>query len=380
MDDRDQIDELLDRATGMRPGPTQVALTEEAVNLADHHNDVEAGFQARLEHVSATLFAGLPDRMLVAFSWMLAQFDRDPHAFDAHRLLWQYKWVVNALPDFPQITRTQIEEMFTDMERRYRKFGASMQTIFFKKRGVAYKMGDAERAAEANRAMIGQPRDDLSDCLACEVDSQVEYHFIQRDYEQGVLKAAPILNGRYSCSEVPQVTYAQILIPLLRLDRGDEAMGHHLVGYKMIARNPVEFIPQLAENMEFLTLSENLPRAVRLFEKHLILALESPCPEWRFRFFLAAKLLCERLAESGRDSVKLRMPDAFPIRTESGKYQTSELADWFAGDLTALAQRFDARNGNDHFARRIASVGELKSLVQSIPVPKRDDDVPRYSR
>src|SRR5262249_53594662 len=154
--------------------------------------------------------------------------------------------------DFPQITRVQIEEMFADMERRYRAFGASMQTISFKKRAVAYKMGDLAAAAAANRSMAGVPRDDLSDCLACEVDARVEYHFINQEYEQGVTAAGPILRGRLSCSEVPQVTYAQLLGPLLRLNRDAEAVQHHLAGYKMIARNPVEFIPQLAEHIEFL--------------------------------------------------------------------------------------------------------------------------------
>src|SRR5437867_1014482 len=113
---RDEIDELLGRADTLRHGAARIALVEEAVNLADRHNDTDAGFDARLEFVSAALFAGQPDRMLVAFAWMLAQFDRDPELYDAHRLLWQYKWVVNALPDFPQITRVQIEEMFADME------------------------------------------------------------------------------------------------------------------------------------------------------------------------------------------------------------------------------------------------------------------------
>src|SRR5437868_4533443 len=163
MNYREQIDELLAQAAEMRNGPAKMALAEDAVHLADYHNDVEAGFDARLEYVSAALFAGMPDRMLVAFSWMLAQFDRNPDSFDSHRLLWQYKWVVNALPDFPQITRAQIEEMFADMERRYREFGASMQSIAFKKRGVACKMGDWEAAAEANRAMASLRRDELSD-------------------------------------------------------------------------------------------------------------------------------------------------------------------------------------------------------------------------
>jgi hypothetical protein len=375
----DQIDDLLTRADGLRHGPAQITVVEEAVNLADRHNDVAAGFDTRLEFVSAALFAGQPDRMLVAFAWMLAQFDLDPELYDSPRLLWQYKWVVNALPDFPQITRAQIEEMFADMERRYRAAGASMETIFFKKRAVACKMGDLVAAGEAHRALAGLPRDDLSDCLACEMDAKVEYLFVQQEFEQGVEAAGPILRGRYTCSEVPQVTYAQLLAPLLRLERSDEAAQHHLVGYKMIARNPVEFIPQLAEHLEFLALTDNLPRAVRLFEKHLILALESPCPAWRFRFLLAAKLLCERLAEAGRDSVKLKLPEAFPVRTDTGQYRTTNLADWFTADLTDWAHRFDGRNGNDFFRQRIHAIADLKTIARPVALPNRDEDG-RYGR
>ena len=74
------------------------------------------------------------------------------------------------------------------------------------------------------------------------------------------------------------------------------------------------------------------------------------------------------------------MPDAFPLKFESGgQYRISELAEWFTADLTELAARFDARNGNDFFQRRIGGVADLKMLVRSIPVPKRDDES-RYAR
>ena len=136
MDHRDQIDELLQRANGMGHGKAQYALCDEAVRLADAHQDVEAGFHARQEYVKATMFSGQPDKMLVAFTWCLAQVDRDPERFDLYRLLWQYKWVVNALPDFPTITRRQIEEMFADMERRFLAFGATPQAVWNKRRSI----------------------------------------------------------------------------------------------------------------------------------------------------------------------------------------------------------------------------------------------------
>src|SRR5437870_10345778 len=108
MDYRDQIDEVLGKAQDLGNGPTQYALTDEAVRIADAHGDVDAGFQARQEYIKATMFSGQPDKMLVAFSWCLSQVDRNPERFDRYRLLWQYKWVVNSLPDFPQISLAQI--------------------------------------------------------------------------------------------------------------------------------------------------------------------------------------------------------------------------------------------------------------------------------
>jgi hypothetical protein len=368
-DYRGEIEELLTRANAMGHGPAQVALTDEAVRLADLHGDVEFGYEARQEHVKSTMFAGLPEQMLVAFSWCLAQYDRTPDAFDAFQLLWHYKWVVNSLPDFAQISRAQMDEMFTDMARRYEADGASVQAVWLKRRSAAIKMGDPAAAEAAQRELAKHRRDHLSDCHACEIDADVEYFFFLGDDQQGVARAVPILEGRYSCSEVPELTYAQLLLPLLRLKRGPEAMIHHVKGYRMIAGNPVEFIPQLAMHMQFLALTGNFPKAVKLLEKHLLLALETHCLAWRFDFYLAARLLFERLAESGRQLLKLRLPEDFPARTESGDYAPADLVAWLNEQLLDMANRFDARNGNDFFRRRIAELPKIKALGMPMPLP-----------
>src|SRR5205085_1503800 len=116
----------------------------------------------------------------------------------------------------------------------------------------------------------------------------------------------------YSCSEVPQLTLAAVLLPLLRLGRGEEAMRHHVAGYRMISKNPVEFIPSIADHIEFLALTDNFPRALKLVEKHLSLALETPCLAWQFDVFLAIKVLLEELqGRRANAALKLRLPEAF---------------------------------------------------------------------
>jgi len=75
-DHRDRIEELVGQASVLDNGAARVALIEEAVRLADAHNDTASGFHARMELVSAAMSAGQPDVMLVAFSWCLSQCDR----------------------------------------------------------------------------------------------------------------------------------------------------------------------------------------------------------------------------------------------------------------------------------------------------------------
>src|SRR5579884_3112427 len=113
-----QVEELMDQAAVLPDGPSKLALLEEAVRLADVHQDTALADEARDDLIRTATFSGYPEKSLVAFSWRLAQSDRDPEVFPEQALLWQYKWIANSLKYFPQITRTQIEDAFDDLARR----------------------------------------------------------------------------------------------------------------------------------------------------------------------------------------------------------------------------------------------------------------------
>src|SRR5262249_44130607 len=164
----------------------------------------------------------------------------------------------------------------------------------------------------------------------CEMDADCDYYYYLGADEVGVERAGPLLRGRYSCSEVPQLTLAAILLPLLRLGRGAEAMPHHVAGYRMIAKNPVEFIPSIAHHIEFLALTDNFPRALKLVERHLSLALDTPCLAWQFDVFLAVKTLLEEVqARRANAALKLRLPEAFALHNAAGEYRVGDLLQWF---------------------------------------------------
>jgi hypothetical protein len=137
-----------------------------------------------------------------------------------------------------------------------------------------------------------------------------------------------------------------------------------------VSRNR-SFVRELGMHLTFLALTDNLAHAVRLLERHLPWALEKEGQARRFDFFLAARFLLDRLEAAGKASVRLRLPQGFPVPSAGGKYGVGELAAWFDADLQALAERFDARNGTDWFARRLAENRALRELVVPYPVPTR---------
>ena len=51
---------------------------------------------------------GLPKKQLLAFAWMIRQYEAETIHIDEDDLMWKYKWVANNVVDFPEISKQQI--------------------------------------------------------------------------------------------------------------------------------------------------------------------------------------------------------------------------------------------------------------------------------
>jgi len=357
------VEELIWQGSQLEDGPAKVAMLEEAVRLADTHRDVELGFTARNELIRAANFSGEPEKSLVAFSWCLAQADRDPEKFAGHNLLWTYKWVSHSLGTFPQISKQQIAAMLADMARRYQQAGSTLRAVYMKQFQLAREMGDKAEARHFYRLWKKTPRDWLSDCHACEVDLEIAYLRGLGKDEEALQTAEPILRGSLRCAEVPHCTFGQILLPLLRLGRLDEAARYHERGYRMTSSNPT-FLDTVTEHLEYVILTGNLAKAVKLLEKHLSWALASSQLGKAFAFYRAGLFLIERLQKSGKETMKLRLPANFPELAKDGKYELDQLHAWFSRMCRDLAEQFDRRNENTFFSRQIRDVRKLHELAK----------------
>jgi hypothetical protein len=369
----EQVRDLFRQTYYLEDGDAKIMLLEEAVRLADICGDFSLQYDVRDQLINAATFGGAPEKALVAYSWCLAQYDRRAAAqegdMDLWRLLWMYKWILTNVASFPQISKAQIEEMLDDMAARYRRAGFSLRPNYMLRNRI-YKFWDEEKAAYYFHKAQETYRDSVSDCAACELDDAVSFALRQRDDAEAARLAVPIIQGRLRCGSIPKITFAELLLPFLRLGRIDEAVSLHLQGYHLIARGAKGYISSVADHITFLVVTENFDRAMRIFEKHLTDASALADLASKFDYYLASWFLLDALAESERATLKLRLPPTLEVYEEGGLYDVARLAAWFLEQARALAARFDARNESDYFTRDIEEIAALKEM--RAPRPIRD--------
>ncbi len=352
--------EVAGQAAAAPNGNAKVALWEEAVRIADTFRDDETAYDARMELTNAAQFSGRPDVSFVSFSWCLAYCDRHADDTDPTMILWHYKWMADTLPNFPDAPRSQIEGLFADITARFRAQGSTLHAVHQIRRDVAITMGDRAVAEAAHGKFLLTRRDPLSNCKACVQDADVSYQLFLGDDAAAIAAAKPILRGKMSCGEVPERTYAKLLLPYLRRGDPTEAMRWHKVGYPPVQSNPA-YISSHGSHAAFLALTGNLGRAARLLSRHLPMAVQSVQPEDCFRFYNAAKLALELILDAPRPP-KVKVP---PEVHAGGEVEA--LAIWLDNELYTLAARFDARNGNSGYADDIATMQANRALATKFP-------------
>lgn len=359
---------LLEQADAMRHGAAQVAVGEEAVRLADLAADDELGFRARKKLIEYTIFSGFPEKTLVAFAWCLGRCDAEPERFHEKEwlwfgpdLLWSYKWIIENAPHFPQISRAQLHETLEDMQVRYLEHGLSLRPVHLQRTRLAMEVADSVPDARAAfAAFSAAPRDDYADCEACERNFEVEVSLFTGEREHAIERAGPLLRNELTCGEVPHITLAILIRPLLELGRADEARRCRRAGYRMCAGQHA-FLREVAlfTDYESATGGRN---AIAMLERHLPLALDALDGVRRFWMFWAARNVMRRLHARGRESVPIRLPSQLSAECadqcdDEGRPLTLALERCFDARIRALAREFDARNETSRFANLADDAG-----------------------
>ena len=127
------------------------------------------------------------------------------------------------------------------------------------------------------------------------------------------------------------------------------------------------------ELLKWLTLTNQLARAVRVYEECQRAIQPFTDPLTRLHFALDALVFFDRLRLEERPVLPLRLPEQVPVASDEGHYRVEALHAWLLQEASELAERFDRRNGTNYFRDQIQERKELQRWAVAESARPQDD-------
>jgi hypothetical protein len=251
--------------------------------------------------------------------------------------MWYYKWVIGLIWRFPEFSLKQIEAVFDDFKQRCIQYGYSLRPYYHKRSGYLLSRGLTQEAAACYKQWREASRDTLADCRACEQNAFGHYLFSANQLKRGMQTVKPILDGKMSCRSIPQATYSEVMVPLLKLKQYEEAVAVGKKAFRVI-KGP-QFIEEQGVFLEFFTVTD-MPKAVKIYNETIRYGLESKSSWERFNYLLSVRLFLREWHKKKR-------------RKKLAEDSRVTLA-WLDQEIAVLADAFDRRNGNDYMQTYMA--------------------------
>ncbi len=181
------------------------------------------------------------------------------------------------------------------------------------------------------------PRDEFSDCEACEARERGVYWQDRGEDARALLEWKPVLEQGLGCAEEPASTISHALLSLVREGEFEQAAALHRSGYRT-AKAEVGMDVQVGRHLEFLALTGNGARGLELLAENRGRFDSTTDPLSRLYFLDGVRVLLARLVAEGAAEA--------PVTGPGGRtYTVASLLAEVTATSDELARRFDERNG-----------------------------------
>ncbi|WP_158373156.1 hypothetical protein [Cellulosimicrobium cellulans] len=351
----DDANREITRVRQMPYGLARTQAAERQVRLVDAEGPDAARAYALSTLVEAYQWGGEVDRSFVAFARLLRWWDEHPEHFDAqdrHGLFWSFKWMISGLADFPTVPAEQIDRTLADMERRYALAGNGMDAVAYERFAWARQRGAADVEA-AYQAWVATPRDDFSQCEACDPGDRAAWLLATDRPEEGIRLIEQTLAEDPSCASEPADMLSYLAEAYLDQGRPRDAARTHRRAVAALAEAESDMVGARGRRVRLLARGGQAERAVRAIEADQQYLTGGDTPYSRLAFARLVGAATHVLRGAGRGDLPVRLT-AVPATT------VAELDDWLRVEATALATQFDARNGTTAESESVARAWETE--------------------
>lgn len=352
-------------------GAPQIRLLESALRLSEVAQDDVLSRTIHIELIRVLVHTRQIPKLLASVAWLKAR-SQDPGDIRLINIL--YPFVIQQLPQFPGISITDIYTSLSELDRDLRLTRYGEFRSVYVGWSVNWDLGQIDRAHDLYRELqkySGQAGGEWP-CEACALLARVKFQIFLGNYREAVEMATPLLHHRATCQRDFQVkVLTTLLFPLLKLKRTPEAAHYHLITVKKV-HSQVERILLAHQHITFLALTGNDAAAIKLFEQYLPEVLHSPLGLERLHFWMTGVRLFRQLLRQEQSHIHLYLPPTCPFSSGRESYSIQKLLDWVLAEATSLAEKFDARNGNDFYQRQLYELSDgvsRQSSVQNLSQP-----------
>ncbi|MGW6132071.1 hypothetical protein ACWFNE_18780 [Cellulomonas sp. NPDC055163] len=262
----DSANREISRVRDLPYGLARTQAAERQVRLVDSEGPEDARAYALSTLVEAYVWGGEVDKAYVPFTRLVRWWDQRPDLFDEqdrHTLFWSFKWMVANLTEFPTVPAAQIDRTLADMEHRFAVAGNGMNAVALQ-RFVWSRARGAEDTAAAYEAWVATPRDDFSQCEACEPGDRASYLFEVGRTDEGVRLLERTLTENPTCATEPADMLSHLQLAYLEQGRLADAAATHRRGLAHLADSHGDMAGARGRHVELLARGGHGDRAVRM--------------------------------------------------------------------------------------------------------------------
>ncbi|MBQ8927782.1 MAG: DUF4026 domain-containing protein [Oscillospiraceae bacterium] len=345
---------LLQQIHDMEHGPERLEAIAAAIRQADDESAHYWRIHLRYDYVQESVFHGDNFKAIICFPELLKVFDEHPEYEEDtwDDIMLAFKWVLDNMTDYYQITREEIERYYEEYSKRCKKFGITERVYYMKLADFLLPI-DKERAKEAYDAFRSAAYDRGkrgagSDCKACEANYNMRYSLIFGQEEEALRFAAPILSGELRCAEIPHETYSYLCWHYLYKGDLSEALYYGALAERLVNGEP-EHLDSIGTLLELYSVTDP-NHGWKLLKENVTQYLDCHNPYMQMCFATGAYRVLHALPdEILQDITHNPLILSLPIKSGSGEVRLKDIHDHFEKTATELSQRFDERNGSSYY-------------------------------
>ena len=333
-------------------GEPRLKRIREAITEADQKNVLNWRFRFRYDYLEESIFCGDRYFAMIIFPELLSLWEKHEILHEdvtaSHDMLICFKWIVEAAPEFPQISKTEIDGYFRLFKKLLLEQGKSM-SIYYMKHCLFYMRVDPAIAAADFYRFLEEPLDDISDGKALYYDQQVMY-YLSVDEEEKALEAAKLIfAGKLKSNALPQATYHDFIRYYLEKEQYAHAVHYAFLTERRVMCDPY-YLDIIGTLLSLYSITK-IPDGIRIFTMHYELYQLSKNPHLKMLFLIGAYHLfraidAEKYAGLLEELRNARNDKIFELPPDQIAEHFYQLAD-------SAVQKFDARNGTDFYFKML---------------------------